>query len=410
MNRLIPSSYLEVLNNRDFFLLSLVILIGQVASACLLLSLIVSVFSKTGSNFGVSGVILSFTVPSLLLMVFAGIAADVFNRKKIILYANIFISLVVIAVIATEKLTFTLIPLSFLYFAGNSFFIPASSAATAQVVKKSQLLVANSVFITILAGGIVSGFIVGSVINFFFGNRTLLMVCESLLILAVIISLFLPDLYPVSKKVRSVKNSISSISMGFSYIFSRKLVWLYFVTFAGLQGVILFGVTIAPGFYDEIIGISIERSPIFIFPFMGLGLVLGFYIVNYLRFSEASLIKIGALAMGLSLFLMGIAMKISFLPSFTRLLMNIPFLTFLGFGAIMILIGSRTGLQKMVPHSNQGTVFGANILLSSLLSTFMSPMGAVFEVLFGYLGILVLGGMAFIALFGILWALRSRWK
>src|SRR3989344_4731264 len=126
----LPKPYIEVLKRRDFFILTLVILIGQVASAFLVLSLIVSVYTRTGSNFGVSGVILSFAIPAFLLMAFAGLVADVLDRKKTILAANIFIAFVVFIILLTEKVVYASIPLSFLYFAGNSFFIPASSAAT----------------------------------------------------------------------------------------------------------------------------------------------------------------------------------------------------------------------------------------------------------------------------------------
>ena len=79
--RLIPRHYLALLSNRDFFLLISIIFIGQLATSFLMLSLVVSVFAKTGSNFGVSGVVLSFTVPGFLLMAVAGLSADIIDRK-----------------------------------------------------------------------------------------------------------------------------------------------------------------------------------------------------------------------------------------------------------------------------------------------------------------------------------------
>src|SRR3989344_794169 len=126
----LPKPYVEVLKRRDFFILTLVILVGQIASAFLILSLIVSVYSRTGSNLGVSGVILSFAIPAFLLMAFSGLIADIFDRRRTILVANIIIAFVVFIILLTEKVVYASIPLSFLYFAGNSFFIPASSAAT----------------------------------------------------------------------------------------------------------------------------------------------------------------------------------------------------------------------------------------------------------------------------------------
>ena len=144
---LLPNSYIQILKRRDFFILALIIFVGQAASAFLILSLIVSVFLKTGSNLGVSGVIVSFTIPAFFLMAFAGFFADALDRRKIIILANIFIALVVLVIIVSQSAIYASIPLSFFYFVGNTFFIPASSAATAQLVSKDELLVANSIFI-----------------------------------------------------------------------------------------------------------------------------------------------------------------------------------------------------------------------------------------------------------------------
>ena len=400
MKKLIPSPYLNVLENRNFLVLVMVIFIGQFASACLLLSLIVSVFSHTGSNFGVAGVVLSFTIPALLLMIFAGIVADLVDRRKIILAANIFIALVVLAIIYLGRTTVAFIPLSFLYFAGNSFFIPASSAATAQVVKKNQLLIANSFFMLVLSGGLIFGFLTGAIINFFFGNRNLLILTELLLGFAVLLSFFLPRLDPVTRTKHTVWESIENIKRGFLYSFSRKLLWLFFLTFAALQGVMMFGATIGPGFYDEIVGIPVERSPIFIFPFIGIGVLAGFYVVHRLVMNEFKIVKLGLAVMGLSLVSLGFLIKAEIFPYWAIIASNILFLVFAGLGAILIFIASRTGMQKLVPHSHQGTVFGANIVLASIIAMFMPPMAALVEVVFGYLGILVLGGTALLLVFG----------
>ena len=150
----------------------------------LMISLISSVFQKTGSNFSVSGIILSFTIPSLILMAASGLAADLVDRKKLIILANSVIAAVVVLILLTLDKVFLSIFLSFLYFAGNTFFFPAISAASAQIVKKSQLAVANSVFIFTLAGGQLAGLFFGSVSLFLFGHVATLIICEIFLILA----------------------------------------------------------------------------------------------------------------------------------------------------------------------------------------------------------------------------------
>ena len=171
----------------------------------------------------------------------------------------------------------------------------------------------------------------------------------------------------------------------------------------------MFGATIGPGFYDQIVGLSVYKSPMFIFPFIGVGLLFGFYTVQRLKMSELNIIKLGLILMGMSLVSLGFLIKLDVLPYYLIIMANVMFLIFSGFGAILIFIASRTGMQRIVPHSHQGTVFGANIVLASVLATLMSPMAAIFEVVFGYLGILVMGGVALIFVYGVFMFIEYKW-
>src|SRR4030042_7154878 len=177
----IPQKYLGLFVQRDFLILSSTLFLGQIASGFLLLSLISSVFTKPGSNFAVSGVVLSLAMPSFLLVAVAGLVADLVDRKKIIIISNFAIALVVFAILLSLEKVFASISLSFLYFAGNTFFLPAISAASAQLVGKRQLSMANSIFILALVGGQLFGLFCASIINFFFGNVITLIISEALL-------------------------------------------------------------------------------------------------------------------------------------------------------------------------------------------------------------------------------------
>ncbi len=407
---LLPNSYIQILKRRDFFILALIIFVGQAASAFLILSLIVSVFLKTGSNLGVSGVIVSFTIPAFFLMAFAGFFADALDRRKIIILANIFIALVVLVIIVSQSAIYASIPLSFFYFVGNTFFIPASSAATAQLVSKDELLVANSIFIFTLAGGVLLGLFVASLIYFFFGAKITLIICECLLVTGALLSFFLPKLQPVAKSHDLLAQLIISIWRGLVYIFGSKTLWFFFVTFAAAQGVIFFGITLAPGFFTEIIGIPLKQAIIFIFPMIGIGVLLGMYFIQKTRMRELYLISIGNSIVGLTLVIFGLLIKTQLFPSWVITFLSVPFLIFLGSGVIVIMVASRTVIQTKVPNEHQGIVFGANIILASLIATIMSILAVIFEVVFGYLGTFVLGGAALIMVGGSIGYFGKRWK
>lgn len=405
----IPNVYLEVLKRRNFFLLSLMVFLGQLASAFLIISLIVSVFAQTKSTFSVSGILLSFTVPAFLLMAFAGLAADMFDRKKVMLIAYILISIVVLMILVLKQMVAASIPLSFLYFAGNTFFIPASSAASAQLVKKSQLLIANSIFIFILSAASLSGFFLASVIHLFFGNFVAILVSEFLLVLAVIFGFFLPKLEPVRRNHPSVFKNIREIIGGFLYIMKDKIVWYFFLIFALMQGIIFFGITLAPGFFSEIVNIPIDKSPILVFPLIGLGVLAGVGFVHRPKISEGFMVALGLSLIGLATSIMGFIIKFNLIVG-SLLFYVSPFLLILGFGAIITMIAARTVLQKEVPHSHLGTVFGANMILASLLSAVMSLFAAVLEVLLGYVNVLIYSGLIFLLIAAVYAHLGNRWK
>ncbi|OGD83818.1 hypothetical protein A2165_03110, partial [Candidatus Curtissbacteria bacterium RBG_13_40_7] len=356
----IPQKYLGLFAKRDFLVLSATLFLGQIASGFLLLSLISSVFTKTGSNFAVSGVVLSLAMPSFLLVAVAGLVADLVDRKKIIIISNFAIALVVFAILLSLEKVFASISLSFLYFAGNTFFLPAISAASAQLVGKRQLSMANSIFILALVGGQLFGLFCASIINFFFGNVITLIISEALLIICVLIPLALPRLMP-RRDGSSIFKILYDIWRGFSYIFRAKTIWFFFLAFAFMPGITAFGATLGPGFFNDIVGVSISKSPLVIMPPVALGVLLGAYFVNKPKVRDSFFIAQGLGVLGISTAFLGLLISFDHVRYFIMFLTVVVFLICAGFGVIISLIAARTVLQRRVAHNYQGTVFGANI-------------------------------------------------
>lgn len=406
----IPYSYVEVLKRRDFFILILTLLLGQAASAFLLISLISSVFAKTGSNFAVSGIILSLAAPSFLLMAFAGLFADLVDRKKIIIAANFLITLVVLFVILSLDIVFASISLSFLYFAINSFFLPAISAATGQVVKKNQLTVANSLFILTLTGGQIAGLFIAAIILFFFGELTTLLICEVLLVICVFLPMLLPKLEARKRQLVTLIFALKDIGRAFIYIFSSKITWFFFLTFALMQGIVAFGATLGPGFFNDVLNLPINKSPLVFFPPLSLGIILGALYVHNPKIRESFFISLGLGIVGLFSVILGLIIKFNLLKN---LLLFIPvtfYMVFIGFGVIISMIASRTFLQKSVSHKYQGTIFGANMIFASFFASVMSPTAAGLEALFGYVFILISAGLTFMILSAAVAEMGKKWQ
>ncbi|MBI3443309.1 MFS transporter [Candidatus Woesebacteria bacterium] len=408
--KLIPYRYFELLSQRDFFILNLVMFLFQAATSFILLGLIASVFGKTGSNIGVSGVIVSFSVPGFLLFAIAGLAADLIDRKKIIVAANVVEVLIIFLILANIEFVYASIGLSFLYFAANAFYLPAASAATAQMVKRSQLLAANSVFIFTIAGGQLSGFAAAAIIHLFLGSVWTLLVCEVITVLTVWLATQLPPLLPRKNAKASLFGNVVEVLKGFSTIFGRKLIWFYFVMFAFMQGLIAFGVTLGPGFFDEVVGLSFDRGAVFSLPLVSLGVVLGAIFVHTPKLRESQFIAIGMGLIGVTAMIFGLILKLGLFWGRYILLPLAFFVSALGFGVIITMIASRAVLQKRISHSSQGTVFGALVVLAAFFAGVMSPFAVGLEAIFGYINILILGGVGFVGSSFVLEQVGRRWK
>src|SRR3989338_7183362 len=298
--KLLSGVYVETLKNRDFLLLSLIVFLYQTATAFILLVLILTVYAQTGSNFSVSGVIVSFATPGFFLMVFAGFVADIVDRRKIIIVANVILALLVLLLLISISRVHTSILLSFAYFSANSLLLPATSAAVAQLSERKLLVSANSIFIFTLTGGQLFGFFASSVIVFFLGNIWTIVISGILTLTVVWLAFLLPSLSPLRDPTETLRARIIAILEAFIYVLRRKLIWFFFLTFAFFQGLIAFGITLAPGFFNDIVGLPVERSLIVLFPLVAIGVVLGAMFVNGPRLHESHIIALGLLVIGLA--------------------------------------------------------------------------------------------------------------
>ena len=408
----IPKPYLEILSNRNFLILALTNLFTQLATAFLVLTLIVSAFLLTKNNFAVSGVVISLAMPAFLLMALAGVIADIFDRKKVILGAILYIAFVVFLILTSISSIAALISLAFFYNAGSSFLIPAISAGTGQLVVRSKLQIANSIFVFTLAGGQVLGLFLASVIHFFFGNQITLLVAQALLLLSLWLAWMLPSLKPVRKPelAGSIIKTLKDIGRAFLFIFSQKIIWIFFIILAFMQALVAFGATLGPGFFDEVIGLSINKSPIFVLPLIGLGVVAGSVFSHNQKIKEGFLVKTGFETIGLSAFVLGVILRFSLFKNVLLLLPVAVFLVSIGFGVVVCVIAARTVLQKKIAHSYQGTVFGATIVLSAFLASVFSIIGATTEAIWGYVAILIFVGLLFSFSSFVFEYFSKKWK
>lgn len=410
---LLPKEYREIFKNRDFLNLTVTNIFAQVAFAFLTLILVTSVFAVTKSNFGVSGVVLSFVLPGLILVAFSGLSADLFDRTKIISFSILAIAIIVVLILLFFRNVLLIIALSFVYHGLLAFYLPAYSAASAQVVLKKQLWVANSVFTFSVVGGQISGFLLVSLLQFFLHTRFSLFAAEVLLLLAFWRSRPLPQLLPRKKIGRGlvyIVNTTLQILWAFFYIYNRRLLWFFVLMIAVVYGVYSLGVTLGPGFFDEIVGLPIKSSPLFVFPFVTIGLVIGGYLLHLGIIGEGAWVSLGIGIIGALSSLLGLVIKFDHGRDILFWGVLSLFVIAVSFGAVVVIVASRTVLQRMVVHKYQGTIFAAVITLSAFAAVSSSVLGVLFEAVLGYVNILIFGGLGLVFLAFLVKMASLRWR
>jgi hypothetical protein len=167
------TNLLEPLRGRDFRILWAGMTISLIGDGVMLIALAWQVFaiSNTPSTLAIVGVAVS--APHVLLALLGGVASDRFDRRRIMIAADLVRGLALVALgalsIAGQVHLWHLVVLGAMYGAGSAFFGPAFDAIIPDLVPEDLLTQANSLdqFIrpvaTRLVGPMLGGFLVAAV-------------------------------------------------------------------------------------------------------------------------------------------------------------------------------------------------------------------------------------------------------
>jgi MFS family permease len=145
-----PKGFSVVLRNRDFSKLWIGQLISNVGSSVGSLALLFFAFVLTGSELAMAGLAMTQILPMVLFSGVIGVYIDRWDRKKIMIAADIvraavtfLYPFVTVLPSVVSPLTWLYI-LAFVYATSNAFFFPARSASIPRLVERDELVTANS--------------------------------------------------------------------------------------------------------------------------------------------------------------------------------------------------------------------------------------------------------------------------
>ncbi|MEO8272803.1 MAG: MFS transporter [Chloroflexota bacterium] len=389
-----------VLKNRPFLFLWLSQLSTQIGVNMVLYALTVIVLDATDLTAAVSGLFLTFLVPSVLLSALAGVFVDRLDRRTVLVVSNALRAVILIGIFAAGHDVGLLLLLNTVFSIVTVFFAPAEAAMIPVLVPREQLLAANGIFTLTLNGAFALGYallaplvvIVGG------GPSPLIIIVAMLFALAAVLCMTLPSDPPikaasagrggavtgaVSEAGQAVGGVFGQLREGIGYIRdNRTIAWslAYLGISASLIGVIA---VLGPSFARDTLGLSSKDLIVVVLP-LGIGIVMGVLLLNnYGKYiARRRAIEIGLVALGVLLVLLTVAgpvsriltgvgdnvgvVDLSMLTSLVAVVVAIGFLAGVCYG--IVAISAQVQLQEDIPAEGRGRVFGVLNMLISVAS------------------------------------------
>ncbi len=352
-------SFVKVLSNIGFLFLWFGQLNSQLADRVYVYVLMIIAYDLTGSNLGVSVPLLAFGVPSLLFGPLAGVYVDKWDRKGVLTITSIIRGALILLIVPLIGHSLALIfMISFLIYTAMQFFAPAETASIPELIKKRDLIVANSLFMMTWMGASVIGFGIGAPLVNFFGNEATFVVAAVLYFVAAGVVSLVP-LRPIERRKEHLGRPIrKDLLFGLEFI-RRNMIVRYsllklFVATSAIAVISLLAISYA----KEILGIGARNFGYLILA-VGGGMFIGMGLLERMRryFSKGMIVVISFIVSGLALLFIG---------SISDLKTALLLIFVLGIGNIFITSSIQTILQQRIPRRIRGRVFGMqNMLINS---------------------------------------------
>lgn len=385
------NSLVSVIKNRPFLVLWSNQILLQLSYNMLSFTLLVTLFRLTGSNTISALFLLTNLIPSTALAMFAGVVADKFDRRRILLITDIGVGLCMASYLFID-MPIQIILMTLLLNSILQFFQPTESATIPMLVAKKDLLSANSLFQMTLFGSMIGGYAIAGPIIDRFGNDFIFIFGSSSLLISFILRRFLPPLPNEDSQEKSsagldglFRLTRKHIIEGLKFITSTRYVWATILTMALATALANLIVTVGPGLMEQVLKIRAEGASIVLLLPLGLGMITGALSLPKLGslIARRHLISLGFFISGLGVIGIVLAPIIAGLITGHDINFSRPvhflnavklsyfislFAIVLGVGGALVIIPTQTLLQELTPNNLRGRVFSTQIMVMGLVA------------------------------------------
>jgi MFS family permease len=343
----------NVFQNRNLTFLWISQMMAQSGDSIYQIGLLWLVLELSGSKSATGLVAMASYMPYVLFSILAGVAADRYDRKKIMLTSDALRFLLVIAVPVihmTGHLNPTVLGINAFSIAiAASFFNPARDSFIPRIVKRENLLQANSLIQTSWQFSLLLGPSIAGIMIHYFGNINLFTACAAAYGLSF---LFIFLIRQRARRNFAVRTPISfdEIKDGFVYVLKNRVI------------LPLLLITVADNIF--IMGPAIVGTPVFVKDVLKLeadayAITQACYAVGML-IGTAALLTCGKRFNKGQILLLGMFLDgITFIPLyFAKTLIGTGIIIIIHSLAIPMLTVSRASLiQSIIPENMTGRVF-----------------------------------------------------
>jgi len=266
-----------LLGNRDFRLIWFAQLAAQLADKFLMFSLIILAYRLSHGSTPVAVTLLAYTVPAVAISPFAGVLADRYDRKLIMVSSNVIRALLIALIpIASFVPAFKndyahLLLITFAFAAVGQLFSPAEAAAIPSLISRRALITANSMVlatmvITLVIGGALAPIVSRVDIYAPYWIAVILFVLAGGLIWFVRI----PKLVRTSDARRIPRNPFHQLALdlkaGAETLGQSPVLVVAFYEMALAVLVMFMMFTLAPAYVSQVLGIEAQDSYVILLP------------------------------------------------------------------------------------------------------------------------------------------------
>ena len=373
-------SFAAVVRNRDFFTLWIAQIISQTAQNGIHFVQIVLIETLTRSTAHMAIVILSFSLPAVLLSSVAGIAVDRLSNKVVMLASNgIRVLTVATYIVVLDRLEgWTLLmviyAVTFISSAIGQFFAPAEATTIPLLVGEERLLTANALFNLTLIGTQVVGLVIVAPLTVkVLGMKGAFATVALMYLIASALISRIPRDNPklvVESGASMLKTVWEELREGWHYVAGKRPILVALSQLTMTTTLLLMMAMIAPGYATRVLGMQPEDA-IFVFAPAGVGMLASTFLIGRYgyRFRREVMSSVGFAAMVITLFGFGLA---GFDVPLWSMIPKVPTIMLvsltLGAEISMVAIPSETLLQEKSPPELRGRVIAVYFLLANLVA------------------------------------------